>query len=303
MKGLQKYVGVTVLSLLVAGVAAPAFAAALGQVTLRWKLAKGQSLRYSIEETTKLGGADRGLTEKLTLDTTWTVTDDVEGGWQVGVRIDRVRFTASGDMGLGGAFEVKHDTKEGTAEGKGQRALADLFSAMAGAELTFQMDRRGRITDLRLPQKLAEHFGAVAARELAGFFFDPVSDLGLVRRLTLVVLNFPEAGVDLGGRWNHEAELHLPSTAMLSQAFTYTYRGINDGDGKLTGQRVSVEVDERITTKPPKRAKLEIPGKITGDALFDGTGGRLLEARLRLRQEDFRDSTLIITLDERDRRP
>jgi hypothetical protein len=70
------------------------------QSTLRWKLKKGQVLHYNIVEEAKLGSDKRGLTQKLVMDTTWTVSGTKEDTWQIRVDVNRIRFTASGAVNV-----------------------------------------------------------------------------------------------------------------------------------------------------------------------------------------------------------
>ena len=57
------------------------------------------------------------------METTWTVTEAQADTWQIAVRVDRIRFTASCDVG-GGAFEVMCDSSDKTAKGQGAKALS-----------------------------------------------------------------------------------------------------------------------------------------------------------------------------------
>src|SRR5262249_38285939 len=130
---------------------------AAAQTTLRYKFKKGEKLNYEMEQ--KIGmamsimGRDINMDMGQTIDMTWSVLDvDADGKAKMTQTITRVRFTMDGPTG-----KVEYDSKEDKApEGPLGKIMTPIFRALAGAEIGLTMDTQGKVSDIKVPEKLTK---------------------------------------------------------------------------------------------------------------------------------------------------
>src|SRR5438128_3046101 len=128
---------------------------AAAQTTLRYKFTKGEKLNYLIEQkinTTTTGGGREFNTDMVqTIDMVWNITDvDANGKARMTQTFGRIRFTMNGRLG-----KVEYDSKQDKEpEGPEAKAIIPILRVLAGSEIGLSMDPLGRITDLKLPEKL-----------------------------------------------------------------------------------------------------------------------------------------------------
>jgi hypothetical protein len=240
---------------------------------LRWKLKPGQVLQYRIEEEARLGTEERGLKAKLLMETTWTVDDSRT---QFAVKVDRIRFTSSGDVG-NGPFEVVYDSADKTAKGQGAKALAALFDTIVGSVAQIKMERHGGLTGLELSKEVNNRFGERAAAELAGFFGETVSPVGLTRRLALVGVPLPDKEVSSGQIWKQGYTFNLGRGPLksISGVATYGYFVV-DGDENKPIATIRTQAEETLNVEGVDRP--DVPKtRVTGIIHFDRSSGSLLK--------------------------
>jgi hypothetical protein len=253
---------------------------------LRWKLEIGKVLHYRIQEEARFGSDEQGLTEKLVMETTWTVTAAQADVWQITVRVDRIRFTCSGNI-FGEGFEVAYDSSDNTAQGRGAEALSELFDVIVGCDIQLTLDSLGSISDPKLPENLVDQFNQTASAELAGFFGDTVSMVGLKRAIFLVGLPLREAEVSAGSDWKHEYKLKLGQGLLTgnSGVTTYSSLGRESGSG-LTLEKIGVQSQEELLfTQKGKSESLK--REVDGVAYFDHSNGSLFKRTSKRKQGTF----------------
>jgi hypothetical protein len=246
---------------------------AYGQSSLRWNLQADDVHLYRIVEEARLGTGQRGLTEKLVLDTTWTVVNAEADLWEIAVTFDRIQFTASGDVGSG-PLEVAYDSTDQRARGRGSEALKELFKAITRSQVQVKLDTFGHMTDPELPQELSEQFRGNASRELAGFFGDTVSIIGLKRSVHSVAVPLPEDVVSADDTWTHEYKLDvaLGELTAISGIATYTFLGPRR---EVSIVRIREQAEEELELAPNGRAGVP-PREVSGSIEFDASAGLLL---------------------------
>jgi hypothetical protein len=240
---------------------------------LRWKLKPGQVLQYRIEEDARLGTEEKGLKAKLVMETTWTVDDSRT---QFAVKVESIRFTSSGDVG-NGPFEVVYHSAEKTAKGQGAKALAALFDAIVGSVAQIKMERHGGLTGLELSEEVKKRFGERAAAELAGFFGEIVSPVGLTRRLALVGVPLPDKEVSSGQIWKQGYTFNLGRGPLksISGVGTYGYF-VADGDENKSIATIRTQAEETLNVEGVDRP--DVPKTLaTGIIHFDRSSGSLLK--------------------------
>src|SRR5206468_3686869 len=128
---------------------------------LRYKFKPGETLSYEMEQKMKMemavGGQNINMSMTQTLDMTWNVqTVDNDGKAKIKQKFDRVRLSMEG---LPGMDKIQFDSKAGKElEGPFGQMMGPMLKALAGAEFTLTMDPQGKVSDFKLPEKLAEAF-------------------------------------------------------------------------------------------------------------------------------------------------
>lgn len=219
------------------------------KATLRWKLKEGQVLRYAMNQNTistgqDLEGREVKQTIGLIMDMTWTVKGVAPSGVaSLALSIDRLRTSATAPFG-----KFSFDSKEaGAATG----AAGPLFKMLVGAEFTAKLDAQGRMTDVKLSEKLlATLQGGDEPAGAQGQF----SEVGLKNMIEQMVLPLPDAPVDLGATWKRD--LAIPSgadgqTRKVEQDFTYK--------GPVPAPAAGLEAVEFLTKFDPPKADPNVP--------------------------------------------
>jgi hypothetical protein len=271
----------TASALLLAGVvlglgAAPAQA----QVTLRYKFKEGDKLNYDMAQKMEMkmnvAGNDITMNMNQDIDMAWRVLKvEPSGKAQIEQKIGRIRMTMDGLPGVG---KIEYDSKDGKEpEGPIGKILGPILNALAGAEFTVTMDPRGEISDVKLPDKLAEAMKNLpAGGQGLGDMFSPE---GLKRLVNQGGLVLPQEPVSKGKAWDQKVEMKMPF-GMMKVVNQMTYEGTEDKGGK-TLQRIGVT--PKVTIEPDPNAPINIKTKATdakGTAYFNNTAGRLVEMQM-----------------------
>jgi len=262
---------------LAAAVLVLATASAQAQTTLRYKFKQGDTLSYGLEQKMEMkmnvGGMDITMDMKQNIAMKWKVLEvDQNGKARIAQKIDSIRMSMEAPPPVGG---VKYDSRDGKEpEGPIGKVLGPVFNALAGAEFTLNMDARGEISDVKLPEKLAETLQKTAGG--APGLGDMFSPEGLKRLVTQGGLVLPEKAVKRGDTWAQTNENKMPF-GMMKVTNTMTYEGPGGESG--TGVQ-KIAVKPVVSLEPDPNAQVSMKIKATdakGTALFDNTTGRLVE--------------------------
>src|SRR5262249_45871156 len=149
--GCKKRLTGLAVALLVA-TAAPAQA----QTTLRYKFKEGENLQYVAETkgTMKLDlmGKEINMDMNQAMDMIWNIKSvDNDGKAQIAVKFGRFKF----NMDMPGLGKIEYDSKDGKEPGGpvGQM-IGPVFKALAEAEFTLNMNSRGEVSDVKIPEKV-----------------------------------------------------------------------------------------------------------------------------------------------------
>jgi Family of unknown function (DUF6263) len=255
---------------------------AQAQTTLRWKFQKGEKLGYVMNQksVTKMNANNQiiEITTAQVIDTTWVVKDiKTDGLAEVTQSFDRVRF----DMDMPG-IKVAYDSKDGKLpEGPVGQALGPVLKALAGAEITFNMNGRGEVTDVKVPEQVLTAIKGIQGAGAGGMF----SEDGIKKTIMQSTIALPQEPVSRGKNWHQKSEMPTPPIGVTSVDNSYTYQGIDSqGSGRL--DRIDVSVDTEI--KPDKDAPVQVKLKSQdskGMLLFDNEKGHLTETTLTQKLE------------------
>jgi hypothetical protein len=225
-------------------------------------------------------GRDFNIDMGQTIDMTWNVTDvDADGKAKMTQTITRVRFTMDGPTG-----KVDYDSKDGKEpEGPIGKIMTPIFKALAGAEIGLTMDPQGKVSDIKVPEKLTK-----AAKSLpqgaGGGLSDMLSEDGLKQMMDQSGLRLPKEAVTKGKTWDQQLEMKSTFGKMKVDTVN-TYEGSVTQDGKQV-ERVALKPKLAIETDENSPAKITVKSQdAKGSAYFDNAAGRLVASNMAQNME------------------
>jgi hypothetical protein len=239
-----------------------------------WKFTPGLTNRFQMSQETKVvktgAGGDMSVDSVLTIDMSWTVKEvKPDGSAVLEQRVDRMRMTISTAEGM--KSEIDTDAKE---DAQGQAAMAaPLLKAVTGNAFTVTMTPRGEVTDVIVPDAVAEALknqpGAAQMGELA-------SAAGFKKMVGQASFVLPEK-LEVGKEWTSTTEAKLPVVGTQTAVTTYKYDGPVETDGtKLEKFTAEVEV-----SFAGGEVSVEIPSQeSSGEVLFNAVEGRLEQSTI-----------------------
>src|SRR5439155_25094628 len=172
----------------------------------RYQFKAGDKLPYEMEQKMQMTMNVAGQAVEMSMtqqqDFLWEIKSvDKDGKAKVAQRFERIRFVMDGPMG-----KTEYDSKEGKEpEDVIGKAIIPIFKALAGAEFTLDMDSRGVMSNLKMPEKLIEAINDATGAGAAGLgsMFD---EEGMKRMLSQSGLILPEEAVTKGKSWEQKLD-------------------------------------------------------------------------------------------------
>lgn len=239
-----------------------------------WKFKPGLTNRFQMSQETKVtktgAGGEMSVDSVLTIDMSWTVKEvKPDGSAVLEQRVDRMRMNISTADGM--KSDIDTDAKE---DPQGQAAMAaPLLKAVTGHPFIVTMTPRGEVTDVVVPDAVAEALknqpGAAQMGELA-------SAAGFKKMVGQASFVLPEK-LEVGKEWTSTTEAKLPVVGTQTAVTTYKYEGPIETEGvKL--EKFSAEV---AVSFAGGEVKVEVPSQESnGEVLFNGEEGRLEQSKI-----------------------
>jgi hypothetical protein len=248
---------------------------AYAQVTLRYKFKQGETLNYDLEQKMKMemaiAGQNINMSMTQTLDMTWKVESvDNDGKAKITQKFDRVRLSMEG---LPGMDKIQFDSKEGKElEGPFGQMMGPMLKALAGAEFSMTMDAQGKVSDFKLPEKLADAFKNIPGATGAGGMF---TEEGLKHMMGQASLTFPSEPLTAGKSWEQKLTMKLPTGGKMNMDNQCTYEGEATVDGRKLEKiamkpKMSIEAEEGAAFKMKMKSQ-----DAKGTAYFNNLAGHL----------------------------
>ena len=254
---------------------------AAAQTTLRYKFTKGEKLNYELEQKMTMamsfGGRDISFDMGQIIDMTWNVLDvDADGKAKMTQTITRLRFTMDG----GPAGKIDFDSKDDKEiQGEAGKLMTPILRALAGAEIGLTMDSQGKISDVKVPEKLAKATKGFAGGPAGGGLGEMFSEEGLKRMMDQSGLRLPKEAVAKGKTWEQQMEMKMPMGKLKVETVN-TYEGPAKRDGKEL-ERVAMKPKVAFELEPGSPAKIAVKSQdAKGSAYFDKAAGRLSSTNL-----------------------
>jgi hypothetical protein len=248
-----------------------------GQMELRYKFKEGEKLPYVMEEktktTTNIAGQTIEIQQGHTVDFTLNVLSvDKDGKAKISQRIDRIRYSMDGSMG-----KFEYDSKDDKeSDHELAKWIVPVYKAMVGSDFTMTKDARGRLGDLKLPDRVKEAFNKVHGQDVEPFREDMFKRMVVEEELNLIA---PEGAVMTGMSWDQKTETRLDFGKIKTEN-TFTYDGPTT-EGKQILQKVTLKPKNNLEADPASGFVTKLKDHdAKGTALFDSQSGRLVEVRL-----------------------
>lgn len=243
---------------------------------LRWKFAKGDVLRYEVQQNMKQNVLANGAKIEMLIDQTydlrWTVEGvDSEGQAEVAFRFDRIRFKMT-SAGL--SFEFDSDDADNPPDNPAFKQVADTMKAMRDVRFTFRADPLGNLSDMKGLDELAKRLPAGAGSE----FF---SEDSIEQTASQGFVRFAADAIAQGKGWQKQYDLQMPQLGKVTGEETYTLEGPDSLEGQ---QCLRIASRSKIEIAPEKDGPLAQAGAkfeiqpIDTKYFFDNQAGRLLKS-------------------------
>jgi hypothetical protein len=273
--GRFRYISVVVATVCLAGV--PATHA---QTLLRYKFKESEKLQYALEQkmamTMNVAGNNIEVSMNQSMDWSWNIKSvDKDGKAKVSMRFDRARMSMEGPMG-----KIEFDTKDDKVpEGPIGEMLATPLKALVGGDIELSVDARGRVSDLKLPQKMLDTFKNQGDQfgGMGGAFSEDTVKQMMEQGSTVL----PEGSVRKGDSWNQKLDMKMKGMGTIKMDNTMTYQGETTRGGHKLEE---ISFKPKMTLEPAADAPVSVKVKnwnAEGSSLFDNTVGRVDQTNMK----------------------
>lgn len=157
-----------------------------------------------------------------------------------------------------------------------------MMTAMLGQTFSMKVSPAGKVTDIKLPEKLSKAFadqqGGGGGRRGLGGMMGGFSESGVKEMIQKAVLPLPEKPVAADAKWNQTFETAMPGAGKQKTEVTYSYSGSEQQEGKSL-EKIASKI--QLTFEPAENSQVDV--EITeqeGSATiyFDTASGRTIKA-------------------------
>jgi hypothetical protein len=257
--------------------------------TLTWKFTPDDVQTYRLTQSSRLSRVAEGETKQLAsveqvLDLTRKVLEVTDSGEaKISLEVTAFSLLAKGPDGQ----EVRYDS-ESDEEPTGYAAmLAPIGKRLAESPLTFTMNSRGEISDIQLPEELAEAVKSVPG----GKKFAQDGGLASIETLARLgaPLDPPEGQLAADQTWSATREIEIPVLGTTQVEFSYkVVAPVSDDE---------ITVEQQMTVAAADDAKVKFANqKSSGTVVWDAAAGRpetsVLSYELEIEQPANQDGSI-----------
>ncbi len=245
-----------------------AVAPARAEETLRWKLHKGQTLRYRttrhVNQTSEMQPGQREVNEINVIEDLILRVKNVDGAGIADVEVTVDRFRRKTNLR---GVKAEYDSRQEKDEGVKPNAPREL-----GVPVHVLMDSRGEIREIRWPKETLERIeNDGRASPLHGTDRDRINTSSLLRSTPVVL---PEREVMPGESWTFTIQLKSRGNPNIgSTDYINTYRYVETRDGLAR-----IEIDQK---RIPNGLRPAGTTQCVGLIHFDPVVGILRDAETR----------------------
>lgn len=218
-------------------------------------------------------GGEVDSADEFAGDESWHVeTVDKDGVAKITMATRRMRFKTRSPKEQ---FEVDTEGKTESLPPDSAFRTRLLREMIHNLKVHFAVDRRGRLTEVKVEKAGNRHTMAAAAA-----FSQWVSEQKVAERLKQMLLVFPDAPLAPGDKWNDTLKnSHFPHEGFTNILVTYRYAGSIHYKGRIVEKIDEAAATDGNEEKLPPGVKLKTASQDnTGTVYFDNAAGYLLEA-------------------------
>lgn len=257
--------------------------------TFAWKFTPDDVQTYRLTQSSRLIRSVAGESKPLAsveqvLDLTWKVLEVSESGTaKVSLEVTAFSLLAKGPDGQ----EVRYDS-ESTDDPQGYAAmLAPIGKRLAESPIVFTMNSRGEISDVQLPEELAEAVKSVPG----GKKFAQDGGLASIETLARLgaPLDLPEGQLAADQTWSATREIEIPVVGSTKVEFNYkVVAPVSENE---------ITVEQQMTLAAAGDAAVKFANQeSTGTIVWDAATGRpetsLLNLEVEIEQPGSADGPL-----------
>lgn len=266
----------------------------VGAETLQWKFKAGESENYAMSVVNNVlidfSGAEFDVTFGLTFDLSWTVDEVADDGTAtLTQKIDRIQVMANTPF----TGEFSYDSKEGEEPaGPMWEQMGPIVQAMLDAEIKLKAKPNGEVTEVTLPDELAEALSSGGGRRGGGGgggggMGAMMGGAGMFNKATVeesikqALISLPPGDISADTKWTRSFENPLGPIGVEKYETTYQFEGIESREGKDLHKIVS---ETSMTFELNEDSDLDLFMEVveqegSGTVLFDAAAGRAVESK------------------------
>ena len=265
-------------------VAVPSALALRQDVSLRYKWAKGETLRYRMTQRTTstitgLPGSDGGMTVEQTFSQVWKeAVDDVaaDGTTTLRATFESIGIDMSTPMG-----RMAYDSEHPESASDPGSMLKNMFANMIGESFTVAVSPAGVVQRVEGLTRLADKMFATLpanAGPMLGGFRQAMNDDAMKQNMSQAYPTFPDRPLKAGDTWNDQVTTTNPfGTMTMSSASTLkTVAGAADTQVVTVASTLTLRQDSSTPGAGPMGMTVKMD-EATGDreTLFNVARGRM----------------------------
>ncbi|HVU90289.1 MAG TPA: DUF6263 family protein [Pirellulales bacterium] len=265
---------------------------ARGDNTLRWKFKEGDTLNYVMDRETDmkidLSGSLIEVKSGMIFDTSWKVKSvDADGTATIEQTVDRIQMKMDSPLGGGLDYDSK---KPGSGTGQIWDMMGPMIESLVGGTFTLKATATGQVSDIKLPEKVAEHLakqqggggGGGGGRRGGGGglggMMGGLSENSIKEMITRSIVPLPEKPVTPDVKWSQSFAEEMRGAGVKKTEVTYSTSEKTSAEGHEI-QKIAAKSD--ITFEPAEQSQVDIEiEEQEGDMTiyFDVNTGRTVKA-------------------------
>jgi hypothetical protein len=250
---------------------------------LRWKFTSGDSQQYRMTQTARMNllvGGDNEVAAEVhrVFDFLWSVESVAADGLAtISVKMTRVQLRVTGS----GEQKTQYDTQGDEQAGGFAATLAPLFKTLLKSELKSQMNPRGELSDLQIPEDLQILLSSKPAGKAVGQLGSK-DDFRSLLKLGLPTLPVSESFAE-GQQWEEDHKLEDVSLGSTIAHTIYRWESTKQDEQQRIAVIAPVTTIRLKANEPSDEDNLIADQETNGEILFNLTSGRLESSQVEMK--------------------
>ncbi|HMO37108.1 MAG TPA: DUF6263 family protein [Gemmatales bacterium] len=245
---------------------------------LRYKFTEGTKNTYTMEQNQNMKMSAMGQEFEIKIGMSFDMTqsiasvDTATGNALVKQKIERVFMKMEG-----GPLGVMEFDSKSDKEPDGPLApMAGILKAMTEGDIQMNMSPRGEVSNVKMPEKLAEEMRNIGgAAGPGGNLFSEDQFKNMFNQAALILPK--EAPTPGSTSWDQSLDLKMGPIGTMKSTTKYTYAGKSGAFDKI-----DMKMDMKFEGDPAAPIQMKLSTKeANGTALFDNAKGRLHEISVK----------------------